>query len=69
MYELYIKRTCYTLILTMKVCLRTTFFELCLKTFLDKNPAVAAHTATSGASGPRLPPANMVNKLNTKMYV
>ena len=47
----------------IKVCFLTTFLEVCLKTFLDKNPAVAAHIATSGASGPKLPPANIVNKL------
>ena len=47
----------------IKVCFLTTFLELCLKTFLDKNPAVAAQIATSGASGPKLPPANIVNKL------
>mmetsp|Transcript_35685 Transcript_35685/g.60790 ORF Transcript_35685/g.60790 Transcript_35685/m.60790 type:complete len:109 (-) Transcript_35685:1120-1446(-) len=45
----------------IKVCFLTTLRLVCLKIDRDTNPAVAAHMATNGASGPKDAPAKMVH--------
>ena len=53
----------------MKVCFLTTLVLRWLKTLWDITPAKAAQIATSGASGPREPPATMLKRLDTTMGI